>query len=292
MAAVPQITPITLRNILFPTDFSEASEAALPFALSLARIYGSTLHIEHTIVPEPHRTIVVDRLPAQDDRIWEDGRNRLNWFINDAELDGTPSRSLLASGDLADVIPQMIREHAIDLVVVGTRGRSGLSKMMMGSGAEKIYRSATCPVLTVGPNAHCCEWKPRRIMSAVEHAENSQAALGYALSLAEENQSELIVMQAAPMVPWQHRADIEKQTWQRLRSLVPEQANEFCTPQFLVRWEHPAEAILLAAEERRADLIVLGVRRSRAAGLSSHLPWPVASEVVSRAGCPVLTVRV
>lgn len=292
MATVPQVERIFLKNILFPTDFSEASQAALPFALAVARMYGSMLEVAHVILPEPHRQIVFDRLPDQDDRVWEDARRRLDWFVDDATLEGIPCRSLLAVGDLADVVPAFIREHGIDMVVVGTRGRTGVNKMMMGSGAERIYRSASCPVLTVGPRVHNGEWKARRILCPVDTTENPGPALRYALSLAEENQAEFIVMQSVPMVPWQHRDEIEKQTWQRLHSLVPAQANDWCTPQFVVRWEYPSEAILHAAEERGADLIVMGVRKSRAAGLSSHLPWPVASEVVSQALCPVLTVRV
>jgi nucleotide-binding universal stress UspA family protein len=110
--------------------------------------------------------------------------------------------------------------------------------------------------------------------------------------LAEENQAEFIIMQSVPMVPWQHRASVEAQMRRHLEALIPEQARNWCTPQFLVRWEHPADAVLLAAAEWESDLIVMGVRKARAVSLSSHLPWPVASEVVSRAPCPVLTVRV
>jgi len=59
-----------------------------------------------------------------------------------------------------------------------------------------------------------------------------------------------------------------------------------------VRWDYPAEAIVRAVDDREADLVVMGVRRSRIAGWSAHRPWPIASEVVSRASCPVLTIRV
>jgi len=95
-----------------------------------------------------------------------------------------------------------------------------------------------------------------------------------------------------PLVPWQHRDLVMKQSRETLQRLLPPQANDWCTPDFVVRWEHPVEAILHAAIEREADLIVMGVRKSQMTGLSAHLPWPIASEVVSRAICPVLTVRV
>jgi nucleotide-binding universal stress UspA family protein len=292
MPTVQEVARISLKTILFPTDFSPASSAALPLAVVLARIYGSTLLITHVLPPQPHLQVPLDRLPAQDDRVWENTHHKLAEFSADRQIAGVPCKTLIDQGDLANVIPAMIREQAVDLVVVGTHGRTGVSKMVLGSGAEKIYRSAPCPVLTVGPRVHAGEWKLGRILCPVDLVENPEPFLSYALSLAEENQAEFIVLQAVPLVPWQHRASVETQMRERLERLLPEQAKDWCTPQFLVRWEHPAEAVLLAAAEWEADLIVMGVRKARAAGLSSHLPWPVASEVVSRAPCPVLTVRV
>jgi len=292
MPTTLQVARISLKNILFPTDFSPASAAALPFALAFARLYGATLLVTHVVPPEPHRQVVLDRLPAQDDRVWQTARDKLSEWTHHSPIGETPCRTLLDQGDLGDVIPEIIREQAVDLMVLGTHGRRGVSKLVLGSGAEKIYRSAPCPVLTVGPKVRAGEWKPRRILCPVDVDEDPEPSLHYALCLAEESQAEVIVLQAVPLVPWQHRASVDVEMRTRLESLIPAQAKDWCTPQFLVRWEHPAEAVLLAAEDREADLIVMGVRRARAAKLSAHLPWPVASEVVSRAPCPVLTVRI
>ncbi len=292
MPTLAHVTRISLKNILFPTDFSPTSSNALPFARTLAEIYGSSVLLTHVIPPEPHRQVVPDRVPAEDDGVWEDARHKLEEFKRDPSLSDIPCRQLLDRGDLAEVIPAMIGEHAVDMVVLGTHGRRGVRKMVLGSGAEKIYRSADCPVLTVGPNAEAKGWKLRRILCPVDVNEHCEPALLYALSLAEENQSEFIVLAAVPMVPWQHRLSVDQENRGRLESLIPEQAKDWCTPQFLIRWEHPVEAILKTAEDRQADLIVMGVHKARAAGWSAHLPWPVASEVVSRARCPVLTVRV
>jgi nucleotide-binding universal stress UspA family protein len=292
MPTVAEVTRVSLKTILFPTDFSPASSAALPFAAALARTYGSTLVVMHVVPPEPHRQVVLDQLPAEDDRDWQDARHKLSEFAHDRNIGDTACRVLLERGDLADVIPEMIREQAVDLVVLGTHGRRGVSKLVLGSGAEKIYRSASCPVLTVGPKVHVGEWKLRRILCPVDVVEDPEPFLHYALSLAEENQAEFMVLQAIPLVPWQHRAAVEVQMRERLERLIPQESRDWCAPQFLVRWEHPAEAVLLAAADREADLIVMGVRKARAARLLDHLPWPVASEVVSRAPCPVLTVRV
>jgi len=291
MTTIPQVARISLKNILFTTDFSPAANAAMPFALTLARIYSSAIELLHVIPPEPRDQMVFDRVPAEDDRVWGNARRKLESFAH-ACVGNIPCRTLIRSGDLADVVPAIIRDHEVDLVVLGTHGRRGVSKLMLGSGAEKVYRSAPCPVMTVGPKGRMPDWKLSRILCPVDLAQDPEPALHYALSLAEENEAVLLILNASPMVPWQHRPEIEIETVRRLENLIPEEAKDWCTPQFLVRWEHPAEAILAATEDRQADLIVMGVRKSRAAGLSSHLPWPFASEVVSRARCPVLTVRI
>lgn len=293
MPACAHVSRLSLESILFPTDFSAASHAALPFAESLARLYGSTILVAHSIAPEPHQEVVMDRLPAQDDVPWDDARRKLEDFTKDPSFREIPTRVLLDRGDVGDVIPAMIDEQKVDLVVLGTHGRRGVSKLILGSGAEKIYRSASCPVMTVGPKVRGSEsWKLRRILCPVDISEDPAAILQYALSLAEENQSEFILLEAIPLVPWQHRAEVQQESCRALESLIPEQSRDWCVPQCVVRWEHPAEAILREAEERNVDLIVMSVHKSHVSSLSAHLPWPVASEVVSQAPCPVLTVRV
>ncbi|HTW56779.1 MAG TPA: universal stress protein [Terriglobales bacterium] len=291
---LPQVARISLKNILIPTDFSEVSNAALPFARALSKIYGATILTAHVLPREPLLEVVPDRLPAQDDRGWQEARRKLGGCTHEPSIDEAPCRALVDCGDLADVIPAMIREHDIDLVVLGTHGRRGVSRIVLGSGAEKIYRSAQCPVMTVGPKAQKIgpDWQPRRILCPVDAARDPEPALHYALSLAEENQAQITVLQAVPMVPWQHRASVERQTRHSLESLMPVQASDWCRPEFRVRWEHPVEAILRAATECEPDLVVMGVRKVRATAWSAHLPWPIASEVVARAPCPVLTVRV
>jgi len=293
MPTLAPVSRLSLKNILVPTDFSPASRAAVPFAQSLAQIYGSTILFAHAIPPEPHLPVVTDRVPEEDAFVWQDARSKLETFINDSGIAELPTKTLLDRGDVSIAIPEMIRDNSVDLVVVGSHGRRGVGKMILGSAAEKIYRTASCPVLTVGPNVHASsDWKLRRILCPVDLAEDPEPVLHYALSLAEENQAEFIVLDAIPLVPWQHRSSEEQRSNRAIESLIPEQARDWCVPQIRVRWEHPAEAILCEAREREVDLIVMSVHKSRAASWMAHMPWPVASEVVSQAPCPVVTIRV
>jgi nucleotide-binding universal stress UspA family protein len=293
MAALPQVARICLKHILFPIDFSPASDAALPFVFKLARIYGAGVHVAHVIIPEPHPRVLSPRISDQE-TVWDEANEHLDEFTHGPSVGNVHCTSLLESGDLGDVIPSMIREYEIDMVVVGTRGRRGVGRLVMGSKAETIYRSASCPVLTIGPQVNKSEWKLETILCPVDLEGDPEPALDYALALAEDNAAELLVMNSVPIVPWQHRGELEHENCERMRKLLPTfgKPDGMSEPQFLVRWEPAAEAILTCANVRGADLIVMGVRKSRAAGLSSHLPWPVASEVVSRAPCPVLTVRI
>lgn len=293
---MPTLTPVarlTLKTILFPTDFSPASRAALPFAEALARVYGSTILFAHALPPEPHGQVVFDRVPARDDQDWSAARHQMDEFAHQAGRHGIPCKCLLGRGEVLDIIPEMIRGHQINLIVLGTHGRHGVGKMILGSAAEKIYRSASCPVLTIGPKSHdAANWKLQRILCPVDVAEDPEPVLHFALSLAEENQAQVILLEAIPLVPWQHRPSVAERSQKALEGLIPEQAKDWCTIDYAVRWEHPAEAIVLEALNREADLIVMSVHKSRAVAWSSHMPWPVASEVVSHAPCPVLTVRV
>ncbi len=293
MPTLPQVSRLSLKNILFPTDFSLASRSALPFAQTLAQTYGSTILIAHSLPLEPHRQVTTDCVPSEDNRVWQDARHQLESVAHDPSFAKIPAKVLLGHGDLADTIPAMIEDNSVDLVVLGTHGRRGVTKLMLGSGAEKIYRTSPCPVFTVGPRVReSADWKLRRVLCPVDVSEDPEPVLQCALSLAEENQAELIVLEAIPLVPWQHRPSVEQRSRLALESLIPAQVRDWCTPQIVVRWEHPTEAILNEAQERNIDLVVMSVHRSRAAGWSSHLPWPVASEVVSRASCPVLTIRI
>lgn len=293
MPTLSPVSRLTLKNILFPTDFSQASRDALPFARKLAQVYGSTILVAHAIPPEPHLQVVLDRVPPQDEVVWQDVRHRFENFLHGCSFGTVPWKPVLDRGDLAELIPAIIEEQKVDLIVLGTHGRRGVSKLILGSSAEKVYRSASCPVLTVGPKAHeRPDWKIRRILCPIDTAEDPDPVLRYALSIAEENQAELIILEAVPMVPWQHRSDVEAQSRRALDSLIPESAKDWCTPDVVVRWDYPPDAILEEAQDRNADLIVMSVHKSRVSSWSAHLPWPVASEVVSLAHCPVLTIRV
>ena len=287
-------TRIAIDNVLITTDFSEASKASLPYAAALAKQFGAKVFVTHVLNPEPLLSVPLDPMPPEDDRAWQDAEWNLVKFVRSGELDNTPYKTVLARGDFWASIAGLIGRHKIDLVVTGSRGRKGMSRLALGSSAEKIYRRASCPVLTIGPSVRPLkggDWKPSQILFPTDGSEISLKALPYALSLAEENEATLVILQLAPLVFAELREAEEARTREALRPLVPPDAEVWCKPEFVVRFEFPAEGILEFAKEREVDLIVMGVRKSSDTGMPDHLPWPVASRVVAEAPCPVLTVR-
>src|SRR5207248_11055703 len=132
-----------------------------------------------------------------------------------------------------EVLERLIERHEIDLFVLGTHGRQGLSKLVMGSAAEEIFRRARCPVLTVGPKAardpgNFENWKT--ILFATDFSAGSLKALPYALSLAEENEAKLILLHLVPLDPVQDQQDIERAVIERMEGMVPEDAAAWCDP--------------------------------------------------------------
>jgi nucleotide-binding universal stress UspA family protein len=294
MQAVQANARISLSNILLTTDFSHASKLALPYAIALARQYGAKIVMGHAISPEPHLTVPLDPLPDDVDTVRQEAQRNLADFARPELLGDTPYEKVLERGDFWNAISSMIRKHEIDLIVAGTRGRQGVRKLVMGSHAEKIYRRTDCPVLTIGPKVRPLEeqgWKLRQILFPTDGSDVSLSALPYALSLAEENQATLIFLQLMLFIAPEYRGTDDASALQALRALVPAEAEDWCKPEFVVRFDLPAEGILQLARERDVDLIVMGVRKSSEGAITEHLPWPVASQVVAEARCPVLTVR-
>jgi nucleotide-binding universal stress UspA family protein len=139
------------RKILVPIDFSDHSSAALDLAIDVARSYGATLHLLHCYPIDPGAIspygIVI---PEGFDRdVREAGGRELARWADKAAAAGIAVEQHLSSMFPAEVIARMAEEIGADLIVMGTRGLSGLRHVLLGSIAERVLRLAPCPVLTV-----------------------------------------------------------------------------------------------------------------------------------------------
>jgi nucleotide-binding universal stress UspA family protein len=291
MPTVQPTVRIALSKILLATDFSEVSKAALPFARQLAQWYEGKVFVTH-VVPsyEPYLSVPLEPVPVDLDLFWKREQEGLSDFAAEGFGD-TPHEEILQRGDLWDTLSDVIRRKNIDVVVVGTHGLRGLKKVLIGSVAERIYRHATCPVLTVGPGvADCCGagWQLKQIVFATDFSATSLRALPYALSLAEENEATLVFLHIVPPTI-QDQEYAKRHAEEELGKLMP--AEPWYKPEFIVGSGIPPHEILRVARQKSADLIVMGVKTLTGMTNTLHLPWSTAVEVMSGAPCPVLTVR-
>jgi nucleotide-binding universal stress UspA family protein len=144
---------IVLKNILVATDFGEASDAALTYGRDLARSYASRLHVLHVaddLMVRFANEASMAVLPDVQKQFEDVARERVRALVTEedtATLDARPA--VITSIGIAETIVQYAKDHAIDLIVMGTHGRRALAHVFMGSVAERVVRTAPCPVLTV-----------------------------------------------------------------------------------------------------------------------------------------------
>ena len=299
---------ILIKNILFLTDFSEPSEIALPFATSIARGYGARVYALHVFTPDPNVCGAPSKLAIA---AIETGEQAAKARI-ESQLVGLEHETIVEwSVGLWDAVQRTIQENNIDLIVMGTHGRTGADKFLMGSFAEEIFRRSPVPVLTIGPHVRSSfhtGGRFHRVLFPTDFSAASEAAAPYAISLAQENKAKLVLLHVMPApeprndyaVNHKERAEKEQRRFDlsvaeaihQLYETVPTDSDLYFPPDSLVQYGDPAERILAEATDRSSDLIVLGVRDATGhIGAATHLARATAHKVVAHALCPVLTVR-
>ncbi|HEY6183936.1 MAG TPA: universal stress protein [Terriglobales bacterium] len=294
MKTLCEAIEVKVKNVLFATDFSKYSNAALPYALAIAHQYGSKLYGVHVLSPETYILAGEGWIPALE---LQDEQRRIDANLFEQQLRGVPHEVMSPVGDIVDVIFRLVHDHQIDLLVVGTHGRSGLPKLLLGSVAEKIFRQSPIPVLTVGPHV-----PPRdnsvaefsKIVFATNFNQQSLAALPYAVSMAQEHQTHLYVLhvlEQASAGTVNFEADMEFNE-RRMKEMFQPDTGLYFEPQFFVEPGNASTKIREFATKHGADLIVMGVREpAHGIGTLTHFGHSLAQEVVAYATCPVLTVR-
>ena len=277
---------MAIRNIAVATDFSPWSDRAMQHALLIARWYEATLHILHTVRPSefsfvPDLMVQLNELAERD---YEDLMGRLHAAH---KLDGITHRLWNLYGEVS-TFGDFVRDQNIDLLVLGTRGRSGISKLVLGSVAEEIFHCVSCPVLTVGPwsRGAASRLELKNVLFATDLAPQSAAALPYILAVAKSWRAAVDVLHVCS--PDRFDADFRMQAYRRqLDNLA------ISEPWLSIRYHmvpgEPSSAVLDFASQNKEDLIVLGLDDHRS--LYKGPPLSHAYEIVRQARCPVLSVR-
>src|SRR3984957_8586400 len=234
MNAVATKARIALKNILFATDFSPVAESALPYAVGLAKQYGAKVHGLHVRFPATYPIVGPEAMPQVLEAAGEQAKFEAKQLHE--LLETVPHEVTVTEGDLWPSLSEIVNKQQTDLIVMGTHGRKGVSRALLGSAAEEVIRNAHCPVLTVGPHvSHNTERRlaMKEILFATDFSAESLAALPFAVSLAQEHLSNLTLLnvtgkaEAGELV---HAGQYKESTLRRLQSLVPAGAELWCEP--------------------------------------------------------------
>ena len=309
MSLVAATGDIVLKSVLIATDFSEASEKALRHALAIARHYGAKLSLFHVLSPQAFSLVGPDAVHAAAEAVGRDARRLEDGLVQSGALAGISHEIIIRQGEVWEELEQAVEQEPVDMIVLGTHGRRGLGRLLLGSVAETVFRQAECLVLTVGP----CSLRDSPVgraraiqpfLFATDFSASSLHALPYAISAANHFGAKLVLLHVIPAVPMppgvrklspedviQVREKLRLASLQRLEELVRQMPPLKLKAEFLVEFGPPTETILQVAEHLQTDAIVLGLKRAAHIGTSSHMPWASAYEIVSGACCAVLTVR-
>ena len=283
---------VEIKNILIATDFSAESQNALWYALGIALRYGSKIHLVHVLEPVGDDFLSRARTKITQDQLHRATEEKLSRQAD--EIARVPHQIHMVEGVTAEMIDLVAQEIAADLVVIGTKGAEGISKLFQGSTAEEVFRRVSCPVLII--SQHVRQPGPvvelTQILCPTDLVSDERCALGYAVSLAEKHDAKLTLVHVLGGVSPLLKADLlnfEKPYVDRMRSLIPSDAKLPTGGQFRVEyWEAVSDAVVFAARGLAADLIVLSVHPEESCKPRRR---DNAYRIIAHAPCPVLTVR-
>jgi nucleotide-binding universal stress UspA family protein len=298
---------VQIERVLCPVDFSEFSARALARACDAAAWFDARVTVVHVcpnVIPggpeAPYFPVSAETMRA----VREQSREELAQFVEPFLRRGVPLATEVWEGEAWRAILDAAAALPADLVVMGTHGRTGFEHLLLGSVTEKVLRRAGCPVLVVGAEGPIsAPGLFRRILCAVDLSDHSRQTIDTALAFAQEGDAAVtllhVVNAASPSavsalfrpLPAMdaRRRELEEASLATLRAATPDDAREFCDVKELAVTGTPWREILAVADERKADLVVMGAHGHGPVG--ERLFGSTTSQVVRRSACPVLVVR-
>lgn len=281
-----QITRKFINKILCPTNLNPSSDEALRYGVALARAYNAKLYLcyvseeEQKLTPEQVQQVFVESIAPY---INMQERPEINW------------EGMVSSGEASEVIPQVAKEIAADLIIMRSRRRP-YAAMLLGSTAEAVCHTAKCPVLVTHRKEK--EWvdlegeiKLKKVLVAYDFSEYSDLALNYGLSLAQEFQTELHLMNVSPNSLAEDSEDNfdRNKALEHLQEQIPNEVHLWAKIIPIIATGKPYNQILSYAQENSIDLICIGAHGKE------NDTWALfgsnADRVLRQANCPVLIVH-
>lgn len=317
------------KKIMCAVDFSDFTPMIVSYGKSLASEFDAGLYLCHivpTLMVSGHMPSYIDYAGIERDHV-RNARIRLEEIAEEFDIQ---CDIIVSTGHPADEIEMAAQQNTIDMVIAATNGGSGMIRFLAGSVTNKLVKILSCPLLVLHArdDGRVSQKMERislnRILVGCDFSPDSRLAFDYALSLAQEFQTQLylahvvspmepveimapdpVMLDINPLSGWagsgaealekstdeagQKRITWLKQIETRLSEMVPEDSRNWCTPVTVVLEGQPYQELIDYAGRINADMIVLGVRGHSL--LEKFLVGSTTDRVISRASCPVLAVR-
>ncbi len=285
---------LLLKQIVVATDFSPISITAFRHALGIARRCHSAVSLLHVVDGSFYGIAAPDGIAAAIECGLRDAGELIAQLKAEHLLDGLKMDFVSKVGPVWDTILDVINEKDSALLVLGTHGRSGLGKLVLGSVAEKAFREAPCPVLTVGPQvvrSKSSGSEAKHFLVPTDLSDESTSGLRYGISLARATGGDVTLLHVLNLHDKGRHQDAD------LTALVKSQLDEFLDEHrdtatmvsSRVEFGVPAGLIIEVAKQTHSDLIVMGLG---AWSIEGRPLWQTAYDVVIHAPCPVLSMKV
>lgn len=273
----------SIDSILCPTNLSPASDEALRYAVGLARAYNAKLFLCY--VSENPQELT----PEQVNKFFIDS---IGPYISETDCPWLKWEGIIAKGEAEEVIPELAKKHNVDIIVMRSRRRP-YAAMLLGSTAEAVCHRAPCPVLVTHRQER--KWVDlegeihlKRILVAYDFSKYSDLALSYGLSLAQEFQTELHLMNVCSD-HLEMSEDEKTKALAHLQQLIPQQADLWAKIVPVIASGQPYHQVLDYIQENQIDLVCMGAHGA------GHTPWALfgsnVDRVLRQAICPVLVAH-
>ena len=300
--AAPQLA-LAFRNILIATDFSPCSERALLHAVAAAHHCGSTLHLAHVVQPGKFSVLPPEAYMGTPDAVGlaldlasSEADTLVTKVLQRTHCEDVKHKIWVQKGAaVGETLRAIIEAENIDLAVVGTHGRTGLLRMVLGSVAETVFRYASCPVLTVGPHS----WRSdpqslhlNHVLFPTDFSKDSARALPLAMAIAADFGATLTMLTIIENLDGEaahDRTRVVAALKERMRDMILAVGPMPIGAAFDVEFGHIADMVIGAVARLGVDMVVMGLKAPDT--YVDRLPWMHAYKIVCEASCPVLSLR-
>jgi nucleotide-binding universal stress UspA family protein len=291
-----------INRILVPVDFSPPSTLAVNHGIALARKFTAKLSLLH-VVESP--ALLLHTFPGEAEKVEHQRREQvekmLPALVSPEDQDDLDVRFLVKTGEVEATIEDAVHEEVADAVVMGTHGRTLFGRLLIGSVAQALLRKLGVPVLTVCRVSRPLEFK--RILFGTDLGPGSDKAFQFALELAKEAESTLVVAhtidkrpamtyetpEVTAVLDEEHRQALQR-THDRFDEFKAEGARQKVNIECVLAVGDAAEALVRIADETVVDLMILALRKKGA--VARTLLGSTAEPVIRNSHVPVLSVPV